>query len=96
MKIIIDIHEQDYVYIAKKHCLPSCDDKTLRKKFYEMIAKGLPLDESRDSIDVLDKIKTEIERLPITDTAVRLVTEIIDKYGDVIEYYPKDKEEGDD
>lgn len=30
--------------------------------------------------DVLDKIKTEIEQLPITDTAVRLVTEILDKY----------------
>ena len=30
--------------------------------------------------EVLDKIRAEIERLPITDTAVRLVTEIIDKY----------------
>ena len=30
--------------------------------------------------EVLDKIRSEIERLPITDTAVRLVTEILDKY----------------
>ena len=30
--------------------------------------------------EALDKIRAEIERLPITDTAVRLVTEIIDKY----------------
>ena len=29
---------------------------------------------------VLDKIRNEIEQLPITDTAIRLVTEIIDKY----------------
>ncbi len=29
---------------------------------------------------VLDSIKAEIEQLPITDTAIRLVTEIIDKY----------------
>lgn len=29
---------------------------------------------------ILDKIKAEIEQLPITDTAVRLVTEILDKY----------------
>ena len=28
----------------------------------------------------LDKIRTEIEQLPITDTAVRLVDEILDKY----------------
>ena len=43
MQIVIDILEQDYVYIAKKHCLPSCDDRTLRKKIYEMIANGTPL-----------------------------------------------------
>lgn len=28
----------------------------------------------------LDKTRTEIEQLPITDTAVRLVDEILDKY----------------
>ena len=50
MKIIVDILEQDYVYIAKKHCLPSCDDRTLRKNFYEMVAKGTPLDEIRGEI----------------------------------------------
>ncbi len=33
---------------------------------------------SQDS--VLDKIKKEVEQLPITDTAVKLVTEVIDKY----------------
>ena len=45
MQIVIEIDEQDYVYIAKKHCLPSCDDKTLRKNVYEMIANGIPLPE---------------------------------------------------
>lgn len=30
--------------------------------------------------EVLDKIRAEIEQLPITDTAIRLVTEIINKY----------------
>ena len=29
---------------------------------------------------VLDKIRAEIEQLPITDTAIRLVGEIFDKY----------------
>lgn len=43
MKIVVDILEQDYVYITKKHCLPSCDDRTLRKNFYEMVANGTPL-----------------------------------------------------
>lgn len=29
---------------------------------------------------VIDKIKAEIEQLPITDTAIRLVGDILDKY----------------
>lgn len=29
---------------------------------------------------IIDKIRAEIEQLPITDTAIRLVTEILDKY----------------
>lgn len=33
-----------------------------------------------DMIAILGKIRAEIEQLPITDTAVRLVTEILDKY----------------
>jgi hypothetical protein len=33
-----------------------------------------------DKIQVLNKIKAEVEKLPITNTAVRLVTEILDKY----------------
>ena len=33
-----------------------------------------------DKIQVLDKIRAEVEKLPITDTAVKLVTEILDKY----------------
>lgn len=31
-------------------------------------------------ISVLDKIKTDVKKLPITDTAIRLVTKVIDKY----------------
>jgi hypothetical protein len=45
MQIVIDIPKQDYIYIAKKHCLPSCDDRTLRKNIYEMIVNGTPLEQ---------------------------------------------------
>jgi len=31
-------------------------------------------------LTILDKIRAEIQKLPITDTAVRLVTEVLDKY----------------
>lgn len=58
MKLLIEIPNQDYIYIAKKHCLPSCDDKTLRRNFYEVIANGKPLD------SVLDEIRAEINKLP--------------------------------
>ena len=50
MKIIVDIPKKDYIYIFKKHCLPSCDDKTLKKAYCEMISKGMPLDKVRDEI----------------------------------------------
>lgn len=40
---------------------------------------------------VLDKIRTEIEQLPITDTAIRLVDEILDKYKAEVE--PQESEE---
>ena len=33
-----------------------------------------------DKNAVLDEIRAEVEQLPITDTAIKLVTEIIDKY----------------
>jgi hypothetical protein len=45
---VIDIDEKDYVYIAKKHCLPSCDDRTLRKNVYEMIKNGTPLPKEQE------------------------------------------------
>lgn len=32
MKIIIDIPRHDYIHTAKKHCLPSCDERTLRRR----------------------------------------------------------------
>lgn len=44
MKIIVDIPKQDYNYITKKHCLPSCDERTLRNNYYEMILKSVPLE----------------------------------------------------
>lgn len=31
-------------------------------------------------LDRMDKIRAEVEQLPVTDTAVRLVTEILEKY----------------
>lgn len=33
-----------------------------------------------DMVAILEEIQTEIEQLPITDTAIRLVDEIFDKY----------------
>ena len=38
------------------------------------------LEKAKPLPEVLDKVRAEIEQLPITDTAVRLVTEILDKY----------------
>ena len=69
MKLVIDISEQDYVYIAKKHCLPSCDDSTLRRLYYEMISNGIPLEKhDRELIrnivyvDLLDAIQADVEQ----------------------------------
>lgn len=45
------------------------------KEIIEILEKRVKKSEA-----VLDKIRAEVEQLPITDTAVRLVTEIIDKY----------------
>ncbi len=42
-----------------------------------MVADALKAIEQKP---ILDKIRAEIEQLPITDTAVRLVDEILDKY----------------
>lgn len=50
IELVIRIPEKDYLYIAKKHCLPSCDDKTLRKDFYEMILNGTPLPKGHGKI----------------------------------------------
>ena len=53
---------------------------------YDIIAwmpKPQPYYEEKKALeqeDVFDKMKTEVENLPITDTAVRLVTEILDKH----------------
>lgn len=55
MQVVIEIPEQDYIYIAKKHCLPSCDDRTLRNNFYEMLVNGTPLSEIIDSLKELSK-----------------------------------------
>ena len=41
---------------------------------------GAYLDGYEKGIEILDKIRAEVEKLPITDTAVKLVTEILDKY----------------
>jgi len=46
------------------------------EKGLEDAEKIRKIEEKRD----LDKIRTEIEQLPITDTAIRLVDEILDKY----------------
>ena len=53
----------------------SCEDCGKDKCIYKTTNK----------IDVLDKIRAEVEQLPITDTAVKLVTEIINKYKSEME-----------
>ncbi len=57
----------------------------LEYEVYKVCSEAL----SQDS--VLDKIKEEVEQLPITDTAVKLVVEVIDKYvnGDLYEEIEK-------
>ena len=52
-------------------------------KFAHGYEKGLEDAEKIRKIEekrALDKIRTEIEQLPMTDTAIRLVDEILDKY----------------
>ena len=41
---------------------------------------GAYLDGYEKGIEILDKIRAEVEKLPMTATAVKLVTEILDKY----------------
>ena len=75
MKFIIDIPERDYL-----ECVKRVED--IREKGYMIenlkykiiIADGTPLEEE------LKKIKEEIKPLPITDTAIRLVSNIIDNH----------------
>lgn len=63
MQIVIDISKQDYVYIVKKHCLPSCDDNTLRKIFYEMISSGTPLPKGHGRLIDADSLKEKTYRI---------------------------------
>ena len=56
MKIIVDIPKQDYIYITKKHCLPSCDERTLRNSYYEMIANGVSLPEGHGRLIDADEL----------------------------------------
>lgn len=59
-------------YDQEKHCCHRWS-KVIRNTVEEMKQEYIER-------EVLDKVRSEIERLPITDTAVRLVTEILDKY----------------
>lgn len=72
MKIVIDIPEEDYVYIAKKHCLPSCDDRTLRKNVYEMITNGTPLPKGHGRLIDADDV-TDFEGHYITTDAPTII-----------------------
>jgi len=80
VKIMVDIFEQDYVYAAKKHCLPSCDDKTLRKAFYEMIAKGTPLDEIKDEIEQIE-VNGNIRDIECFRAGINAALNVINKYS---------------
>ncbi len=79
MKIIVDINKQDYIYIAKKHCLPSCDDRTLRKAYYEMISKGVPLDNIKDELEEVE-INGHIRDVECFRAGLNTASKIIDKY----------------
>lgn len=68
MQLIIDIDDETYNDIKKGKIYSSFRDVPLES--VNAIANGIPL----------DKIRTEIEQLPITDTAIKLVTEIFGKY----------------
>ena len=80
MKIMVDIFEQDYVYAAKKHCLPSCDDRTLRKVFYEIIAKGTPLDEIKDKIEQIE-INDNIKDVECFKAGINAALNVINEYS---------------
>lgn len=80
MKIMVDISRHDYVCTAKKHCLPSCDDKTLRHIFYEMIAKGTPLDEIKDEIEQIE-INDNIRDVECFKAGINAALNVINKYS---------------
>ncbi len=80
MKIMVDIFEQDYVYAAKKHCLPSYDDRTLRKAFYEMIANGTPLDEIKDEIEQIE-VNDNIRDVECFRAGINAALNVINKYS---------------
>ena len=71
MKLVIEVDEESFEFAkewkTKKYSLNHGWWLT-HDKIVSMIANGTPL----------DKIKADIEQLPITDTAVRLVTGILD------------------
>lgn len=80
MKIIIDIPRHAYVSAAKKHCLPGCDERTLREFYYEMISKGVPLDDIKDEIEEIE-INGHIRDVECFSAGVNAALKIIDKYG---------------
>lgn len=51
-----------------------------RLSTFEAIEKAYMQGYKDGESDALDRMRAEIEQLPITDTAIRLVTEILDKY----------------
>ena len=77
---MVDIFEQDYVYAAKKHCLPSYDDRTLRKAFYEMIANGTPLDEIKDEIEQIE-VNDNIRDVECFRAGINAALNVINKYS---------------
>ncbi len=69
IKLEISIPRVTYQLIKDKKYLPVDED---------IICKAVR--NGTECKSVLDRIKSEIEQLPITDTAVRLLGDIIDKY----------------
>jgi len=80
MKIMVDISRHEYVWAAKKHCLPACDDETLRHIFYEMIANGTPLDEIKDEIEEI-KVNDNIRDVECFKAGINAALNVINKYS---------------
>ena len=80
--MIFELGKSYIVDVTEKGIIPlmEFDNSKWYNKDYDDL--DFLTDEEKEVIinSVLDKIRAEIEQLPITDTAIRLVGDVIDKY----------------